>query len=62
MQLQKQDYLWLLSHVLLGSYEGEVADVNPASEGKIDVGDGEQDQRDEHGEGEYLKGVEAIVL
>jgi hypothetical protein len=51
----------LLVHVLLGSYEGVVADVDPAPEGEVDVGDGEQDQCNEQGKGEHLEGVEFAV-
>ena len=51
----------LLIHVLLCPGEGKVANVDPAPEWKIDVSDGEQDQRDEQGEAKYLKRVESGI-
>ena len=52
---------FLILHVLLGSVEGVVADVDPSAERPIDVGDGEQDQGDEEGEGKDLEGVKPAI-
>ena len=48
-------------HVLLRSDEGVVVNVDPAPVGKIDVGNCEQDQRDEEGEGKDLESVKTGV-
>jgi len=34
----------LVVHILLGSLEGVVADMDPATIGEVDVGDGEKNQ------------------
>ncbi len=52
---------FLVFHVLLCPDEGVVADVDPAAEREIDVGDGEQHESDEKCEGEDLEGVEAGI-
>ena len=53
---------FLVLHVFLRPDKGEVADVDPAAEREIDVGDGEQHERDEEREGKDLERHEGVAF